>query len=341
MNMKMKKSLGVAMSKITLAAAIAGFAGTSAYAQAQISTWRLANEYPATSLPGEADTHFARLVAQKAAGKLVIEPVPDAKSGLKTREQLAAVASGTWAMADSFAGALGDEHPLFLLSSLPFLAVSTEDARRLYEAARPAYEKIFASRNQKLLYVSPWPASGIWSATPVADAAGLQSLKIRTYDKTGSEIFGRVGSAAQTISFTDLPARMASGEINAVLSSGDGGAARRLWDTLKNFSEINYAIPLSFGTVNLDAWNSLDPATRAAVEAAGNGTSERQWQAMRGRVAENYARMRQQGMNIASPAPAAVMLPLKSAATETIAAWEKQAGEEGRAILEVYRRTAR
>ena len=309
-------------------------------AQAQ-TTWRLANEYPATSLPGEADTYFAKSVAAKVPGKLVIEPVSDAKSGLKTREQLAAVQSGSWAMADSFAGALGDEHPLFLLSSLPFLAVSAEDARRLYDAAKPAYEKIFAARKQKLLYVSPWPASGIWSAAPVTDADALKALKIRTYDKTGTEIFNRVGSTAQTISFADLPAKMAAGEINAVLSSGDGGAARKLWETLKNFSEINYAIPLSFGTVNLDAWNALDAPTRAAVEAAAAETSEHQWQAMRGRVAENYGRMRTQAMNIASPAPAPVMGALKAAAVDTIAAWEKQAGEEGRAILEAYRRGAR
>ena len=323
--------------RLPLSLLLLAFAGT-AHAQ---TTWRLADEYPATSLPGEADTYFAKSVAEKTGGKLAIEPVPDAKSGLKTREQLAAVQGGQWAMADSFAGALGDEHPLFLLSSLPFLAVSAEDAKRLYDIAKPAYEKVFAARKQKLLYVSPWPASGIWSAAPVGDAAALKALKIRTYDKTGTEIFARVGATSQTISFADLPAKMEAGEINAVLSSGDGGAARKLWEKLKNFSEINYAIPLSFATVNLDAWNALDAPTRAAVEAAAAATSERQWQAMGGRVAENYGRMRQQGMNIASPAPAPVMATLKEAAVQTLAAWEQQAGEEGRAILEAYRRGAR
>jgi len=305
-------------------------------AQAQ-TTWRIANEYPATSLPGEADNHFARLVADSTKGELRIEPLPDAKSGLKTREQVAAVASGDWTMANSFAGALSDEHPLFLLSSLPFLAVSTEDAQRLYEAARPAYERLFAARNQKLLYVSPWPASGIWSAAPLPDAQALRGLKIRTYDKSGMEIFSRAGAGAQTISFADLPARMAAGEINAVLSSGDGVAARKLWDQLKVFTEINYAIPLSFGTVNLGAWNSLDAATRAKVETAAAQTSSRQWQAMRGRVAENYARMRANGMNIVSPAPADLMATLRTAAAATISEWEKQAGGEGREILARYR----
>ena len=310
----------------------------AAQAWAQSAVWRIANEYPASSMPGEADSHFARLVAEKTGGRLLIEPVPDAKSGLKTREQIAAVASGAWAMADSFGGALSDEDPLFLLSTLPFLAVSSADAKRLFDIARPAYERRFAARNQKLLYISPWPASGIWSRARLPDTAALAGLKIRTYDKTSSDIFNRAGSRAEVISFADLPARMAAGEINAVLSSGDGGAARRLWDQLKVFTEINYAIPLSFATVNLDAWRRLDPATRAAVEAAAGETSDRQWQAMQGRVEQNYARMRSNGMAIVSPASTELLAALRRTADGAIAEWAQRSGDEGRSILEAYRR---
>jgi len=55
----------------------------------------------------------------------------------------------------------------------------------------------------------------------------------------------------------EYPATSLPGEIDAVLSSGDGGAGRKLWDHLPHFSEINYAIPLSFTTVNLDKWKAL------------------------------------------------------------------------------------
>lgn len=304
------------------------------------TVWRLANEYPATSMPGEADAWFARLVAHKTAGKLTIEPLADAKSGLKSREQLAAVAKGDWAMADTFVGALGDEDALFLLSSLPFLAPTAEDARRLYEAARPAYESLYAARGQKLLYASPWPPSGIWSAAPVSDTTSLAALKIRTYDSTGTAIFNQAGARAQTISFADLPAKMETGEINAVLSSGDGGAARKLWDRLKNFSEIGYAIPLSITSVNLEAWNKLDADTRAAVEAAARETDAHAWEAMRGRVAQNYARMREQGMQIASPAPATVTQSLRNAGAAALADWQKRTGTQGQTILDTYWKSA-
>jgi len=49
-------------------------------AQAQV-TLDLINEYPATSLPGEADAFFATVVEAKTAGRVKINPMPDAKSG--------------------------------------------------------------------------------------------------------------------------------------------------------------------------------------------------------------------------------------------------------------------
>src|SRR5262249_17769933 len=154
---------------------------------------------------------------------IIVRPIPDARSGFKSRDQLKAVTDGKFAMANSVGGTLGDEDPVFLLSSLPFITPTMSDARALYEAAKPLYEKLFAERNQKLLYVVPWPPSGIWSATPVKDAGSLKALKIRTYDKTGTEVMAKVTSAAAIVSFSELNPKLEAGEINAVLSSGDGG----------------------------------------------------------------------------------------------------------------------
>src|SRR3989449_586761 len=237
-------------------------AGGVAVAQPQAARWVLANEYPATSLPGEGDAYFAKAVADRVAGKLVIDAQADAKSGFKSREQLKAVAESKLAMADSFAGALGDEDPIFLLSSLPFVAANAPEARRLYELAKPRYEAVLKGFNQKLLYSTPWPASGIWAKSAVDTPEAVAKLKIRTYDKTGTDLMTALGATASVVSFADLTAKLKSGEIDAVLSSGDGGAGRRFWEYLPHFTEINYAMPLSLTTVNLDAWKGSIPLRR-------------------------------------------------------------------------------
>ncbi|MEA2872514.1 MAG: hypothetical protein QOH67_2490 [Hyphomicrobiales bacterium] len=318
-----------------LSAAAALTVALSAPAPAQV-TLDLINEYPATSISGEADTFFAEAVKRKSDGRVLIQPIPDAKSGLRSRDQLKAVTDGKFAMANSVGGTLGEESPVFLLSSLPFVTPTMEDARALYAAARPLYENLFAERKQKLLYVVPWPPSGIWSAAPVNDIGALKALKIRTYDNTGTEVLAKVAAAAAIVSFSDLDPKLEKGEINAVLSSGDGGAGRQLWKYLRNFSEVGYARPLSFGSVSLAAWTSLDDAGRAAIEDAARETTERQWAALAGRLSENFARMRQNGVAIDEKPPADVMAALRAAAETVVTDWSNRAGPEAQRVLREY-----
>jgi TRAP-type transport system periplasmic protein len=321
-----------------LLATIACAAVVCVSAQASVATWVLANEYPATSLPGEGDAFFAKAVADRVGDKLVIEPQPDAKSGFKSREQLKAVAEGKLAMANSVAGTIGDENPVFLLSSLPFLAANAGEARRLYDLAKPRYDTVLKGFNQKLLFSTPWPASGIWAKGAADTPEAVAKLKIRTYDRTGTELMNALGATASLVSFADLPAKLKSGEIDAVLSSGDGGAGRKLWEYLPHFTEINYAIPLSLTTVNLDAWNALDSATQNALLEAAAETDARQWQALDGRVAKNYERMRENGMTITRTMSPALAAKFKASAQTVIAEWEAKSGAEGRELLDRFRK---
>jgi TRAP-type C4-dicarboxylate transport system substrate-binding protein len=117
--------------RLFFAAALAALFPLLAAAHEHGEQWILANEYPATSLPGEGDVFFARLVADTTEGRISIITMPDAKMGYKSREQLKAVGENRIAMADSFGGAMGDEEAIFALSSLPFVASDAAQARAL------------------------------------------------------------------------------------------------------------------------------------------------------------------------------------------------------------------
>lgn len=315
---------------------IVGLVAVVRPASAQV-TLDLINEYPATAVSGEADTFFAEAVKRKTDARVAIRPMPDAKSGLRSRDQLKAVSEGKFAMADTVGGTLADEDPVFLLSSLPFVTPTVGDARALYEAAKPLYEPLFAERKQRLLYVVPWPPSGIWSAVPIKDAATLKTLKIRTYDNTGTQVMAKVAASAAIVSFSELNAKLEAGDINAVLSSGDGGAGRQLWKHLKYFCDIGYALPLSFASISLAAWTDLNDADRTALEEAARETSERQWSVLASRLAENFARMRQNGVAIDERPPAEVMTTLRAAADATVADWLARVGPDARLVLQEFR----
>jgi TRAP-type transport system periplasmic protein len=80
---------------------------------------------------------------------------------------LAAIADGRVQAGDAFAGALEAEDAIFALPSLPFLVTSIADARRLADLARPFLAAALQNKGQRLLYLTPWPPSGIWSKSPL------------------------------------------------------------------------------------------------------------------------------------------------------------------------------
>ena len=306
------------------------FVAHGAYAA---TTLTMTTEYPATSMPGQGVSTFAELVRAKTAGKVVIDASYDASKGIKSADMIDAVQARKVDAGDAFAGALATKYPLFGVSSLPFLADSLSKARNLNKAARPAYEKLLAAHGQKLLYTTPWPASGIWSKQKLDSVAALKKLSIRTYDATSQDVMQKAGAQARNVSFADAMPLIDSGEVNAVLSSGDGGAGRKLWEHLPNFAEINYAMPISVATMNLQAYQALDARTRRAIDQAAAQTETEQWKRIDGRLQQNYANMRQNGVAINTSVPLPVRQALKDAAADSVTAWKAAAGPDAAAIL--------
>jgi TRAP-type C4-dicarboxylate transport system substrate-binding protein len=118
-------------------------------------------EYPQTTMSGLGITTFATHLAERSAGKLQIKPSFDAAAGIRSAGMLAAITEGRVQAVDAFAGALEAEDPIFALPSLPFLVTSIADAKRLSELARPYLAAALQKRGQRLLYLTPWPPTGI------------------------------------------------------------------------------------------------------------------------------------------------------------------------------------
>jgi TRAP-type C4-dicarboxylate transport system substrate-binding protein len=301
------------------------------------AVWNMPTEYPQSSISGLGITTFARHVADLGLGKLQIRPSFDGSGGFRSASMLAAVAEGRVQAGDALAGALEAEDAIFALPTLPFLATSVDDARRLAELARPYLAAALQNKGLRLLYLTPWPPSGIWSKAPLKTAAELSELSIRTYDKISSEIFANVGAKAAPISFADTMPKLADGSINAVLSSGDGGAGRGLWKFLPYFSEITYSLPLSVAVTSQSVYDGLPPELRDAVDRAGRQTETELWSALSTRLEENYARMRENGVTIDTSPAAAVVTALHSGAAAAQRDWCTRSGPVCPRVLDAFK----
>lgn len=292
---------------------------------AQSQTLNLINEYPATSITAAADLQFAASVKQLAGDTIVINTQQEALNPFKGGAQVSALSDGKVEMATLFAGIIGNSDPFFLLSSLPFTVNNFEDAKALAGCAQPAVEQHLSKLHAHLLYVTPWPPSGVWSATPLTDLAALRALRIRTYDENSRAVFEQVGAQSVNLPFSAVPAKLAAGELNAVLSSGDGGAGNRLWEQLGNFSAVSYSIPLSYTVINQDTWRQLKPEQQAILTEAAKRTAASSWNNVKDRIASNYARMREHKMTLNLAPAQEIQDSLRNAAKSQVSAWQQKA----------------
>lgn len=302
---------------------------------AQTIQWDLTNEYQPTSLIGQGDTFFAEKVKELSEGRIVITNHFSGALGFNSKDVLDAVSRGAVPLGDASTVFWGGIEPVFQLSGLPFVTADVDESHKLFELAKPLYESVLLKYNQYLLFVSPWPPSGIWSRNPLPDVDSIKGLAIRTYDPASTETFRSVGSAPQQLAWADVVPLLATNGISAVLTSADGGVGQRFWEYVKNFSEINYAMPLSMATINKDEFDKLSDADKKAVRDAAAATQERQWAALRGRVEENYATMTANGVTIAKPTTE-MQAAFKAASKSIVDAWVVKMGDEGKAVMEAF-----
>jgi TRAP-type C4-dicarboxylate transport system substrate-binding protein len=326
-----RRSLIALASSMPLAAVAQQPGAQQPVAQPPGTPWVAATEYPAGAMPAEGLVRLA-----EAARPMLIEPAFDAPQGVRSAGMPRAVAEGKFAIGDAFAGALGALDPIFLLSSLPFLATSAAEAKRLLAAARPAYQAALETLGVTLLHVTPWPPTGIWSRRPIASPEDLRGLRVRTYDASGTSTFTALGAVAEQLSFQAVASRLADASLDAVLSSGDGGAGRRLWEHLPHFTEIGYAMPVSVAFGDPAKLAALGEADRAALERAATRTEAGLWTLLETRNAVNQAQMKANGVTIAAPG-AALLAALKQAGAAAVTEWEAKAGSVGSEVLAAYR----
>ncbi|OPY97286.1 C4-dicarboxylate ABC transporter substrate-binding protein [Bradyrhizobium sacchari] len=312
--------------------ALAALVLSAAPALAQVN-WRMTTEYPQNNISGIGLTTFADRLAARTNGFVTVTSAFDNELKINSGDMPRAALDGRIAGGDAFAGALSGLDPVLGLSTLPFLVQSVDIARATNARARPLYEKAFAARGLKLLYVTIWPATGLWSDHALAGADDLPKLNLRAYDANSSAVMRAAGANAQFLPMDKALAGLKEHQLNAFLTSGDGGAGRKLWDFLPHFTAINYAMPISIAFVRNEDFAALSEPMQREVMAAAAETEQSQFALLAHRTAENYTRMRENGVSIVEPAPQSLIGALRNAATSTISAWEAQAGPDAAAIV--------
>jgi TRAP-type transport system periplasmic protein len=323
------------MKKLALgltALATLAFAGA---ASAQMK-WDLPSGYGANTFQTKNLEQFAADVKAATGGKLVITVHPGG-SLFKQPEIKRAMQTGLAPAGEFIISGLANENPLFGADSIPFLATSYADAKRLYEAAKPVQAKVLDRQGIKMLFSVPWPGQSLYSVTPINSADDFKGTKMRAYNPATTKIAQMLGAAPVTIQLPELGQALATGAANNFLTSSASGADGKLYEQVKYFYPVNGWLPRNVTAVNKRAFAELDKATQDAVLKAAADAEARGWAASEKVDADSIAVLKANGVNVAPPSDSVRMALQKIGETMT-AEWLASTGEDGKAIIDAYRK---
>lgn len=298
--------------------------------------WDQSTEYGPNSVNTKTDEFYAKRLNELSDGRIEITIHSGASLGFREKDHLFAVADGALPIATTVSGTLAGVDPIFLLSSLPFTAKDFDDVRKLWEIARPYYEDVFAQYDQKLIHAGWIDPSGIWADKEISSIEELNNLRIRTYDATGTRVLNALGASPLQISWSDVVPQLATGSISAVLTGVDGGAAANFWDYTNTFTQINYAMPLTFVHMNLDTFNALPNDLQKAVMQAGKEATEWRAEQVRKNQAAKYDELRSHDMTVFESVDASFAAKLTEAAQPIVDDWKAKTGDRADEILKSF-----
>ncbi len=296
----------------------------------------LATTYSGQNLHARTLRDFAKQVEEASEGEIIISVQEGGAMGLKDEDHFTAIADGIVPMASVLMGAAVGTSPIYALSTSPFLVQGFEEAKLLRDIAMPYYEEEAKRLNQKILYTCPWPPSAVHAKRPIKEYEDLKGLRIRTYDKKGTEVLQKAGANAVVMSWGDVYPALATGTIDSVLTSTTSAVAGNFWEVLTDTTLINFAIPVNMININLDTFNSLPQEQQDILVEVGQEMEKKWWQEAEDTMDEEIETLRENEMTVHEEISDELAGNLRESGQFIIDNWLEEVGQDGKDILNEF-----
>ena len=302
---------------------------------APVGTWELVTPFPENSFEVRNLEQFADDVREATNGALAIAVL--STPTIKAADIRQTVAAGRAPAGSFFLSDLGASNPLFEVDNVPFLATTYFEAQALWEASRPALQRLLEADGVYVAFAIAHPPRGIFTRRQIWRMDDFKGMRIAV-DHPLMARFATYLEASPTEAELKLNQAFSEKRIDGVFASMPVGVAESLWQSVPAFYDLALALPKSVLVFNQAAYQGLPAQIQTAILNAMTAARNNGWQASAVASNESIGVLRSKGM-IVGMVPSEVAEPLKSIGTKMEREWLKRAGGDGQAILDAYRRS--
>jgi TRAP-type C4-dicarboxylate transport system substrate-binding protein len=254
----------------TLAAVAAGLALAAPAAAQQLPKTHLKVVGSISTLPPYKDYElpfWTKHLAAKSNGAITADAKGFNEMGLKGPEVLRLMGQGVMEIGATVVAYLAADDPQNEAIDIAGLVTDVATARKITEASKPMYEKLFGTKfGVKLLGFGTYPAQVIYCNAELKSLADVKGKKVRVAGRSQSELVAALGGTPVTMAFGEVVPAMQNKTVEC-------GITGTLSGNIAKWNEVSthlLALPVSWGqiayAVNAKSWEKFDPKVRALIE---------------------------------------------------------------------------
>lgn len=295
--------------------------------------WDMPTPYPVSNFHTVNITKFAEDVEKLTNGEIKITVHPNA-SLFKMTEIKRAVQTGQVQLGEVIFSSLENEDPIMGIDSIPFLASGYDKAEKLWKVSKDIIKKKFEAQGLKILYAVPWPPQGLYTKKEINMISDMKGLKLRSYNPTISRIAEIVGAQPVTIQAAELAQALATGVVNAFISSTATGVDTKAWEQMTYFYDIKAWLPKNVVFMNSKVFESLSPAQKNAIIKAAEDAEKRGWSMSKDNY-ESTKKTLSEKMKVLDPSKK-LQADLLNVGKTLTNEWIKKAGKDGELLIKNF-----
>ncbi len=323
------------MNKMTLKATVASAALTVVAAGAQAEKWDMPMAYAASNYHSEMGVVFADKVRDYTGGDIDIT-VHAGGSLFKGGEIKRAVQTGQAPIGERLMSAHTNEEPLLGWDNLPFLATSYADNDKLWAVAKDKVNAKLAEQNLVTLYSCPWPGQGFYFKKEVNSSEDTQGVKFRSYNTATATFAEELGMIPVQVEAAELSQALATGVVDAFISSGSTGYDRKVWEQLGYYYKVNAWLPRNYVMVNKQVWDGLSADTQAAIQKAADETGAACTAKSEELANWYFEQLEANGMKVVEAGPE-FRAELEAIGAKMTDEWLATVGDDGQEIVDAFK----
>jgi len=310
------------------------FLGASSEYSREHNSWHMPTAYPMANYQSQTAQFFADEVQSCTDGELRIT-VHAGGSLFKGHEIKRAVRTGQVSIGERLLSAHSNEHAMYAVDSIPFVASSFAETHRLWELARPAMRDLLASENLVLLYSVVWPPQGIYFRDAVTSVDEIRGKKFRAYNATTARVAELAGMIPIQIEAAEMSQALATGVVSSFMASGASGYDSKVWEHIDYFYNAKAWLPRNSVFVNKDAYQGLSDASRSCLHRSADLAKVKGNQRAVEMTTWYINQLLAEGMNVVSPGPK-FKRELDEIGRTLADEWSAGTGVQGEEILRAF-----